>query len=99
MSRMYNDNSSLHRDRSEINRNSLDFTKFEAGILIDHGPNDPQKSEAKLLQLARYEWKCAQAALTQLSSVVEPRVSNILKGFCNANELFGQLYQVKDLGF
>ena len=99
MTRMYNDYSSLHRDRTEINLNSLDFPEFDVDKSIDHGPNGFQKSEAKLLQLARYEQKCAQAALTQLSSMVEPRVSKMLQVFYNANELFGQLYQVKDLGF
>ena len=99
MIRMINDYSSLRRDRAEINLNSLDFPEFGADNAIDHGPNDSPASKAKLLQLAGYEWKCAQAALARLDSLVEPRVSKALKGFCNANELFGQLYQVKDLGF
>ena len=99
MSRMYNDYSSLHRDRTEVNLNSLDFPEFGGGRTIDIDPKDVPRSEAQLLQLAKYEWKCAQAALTQLNSLVEPRVSKVLKGFCNANDLFGQLYRVKDLGF
>ena len=99
MSRMHNDYSSLHRDRTEINLNSLDFPEFGGGRTIDIEPDDVPRSEAQLLQLAKYEWKCAQAALTQLDVLVEPRVSKVLKGFFNANDLFGQLYRVKDLGF
>ena len=99
MSRMYNDYSSLYRDRTENNLNSLDFSEFGRDKTISRGPDDFPASGAKLLQLARYEWKCAQAALAQLNSLVEPRASKALKGFCNACDLFGHLYLVKDLGF
>ena len=99
MSRMYNDYSSLHRDRTEKNLNSLDFPEFGVDKTSHHGLNDFPKPEAKLLKLARYEWNCAQAALTQLSSMVEPRVSKMLQSFFNANDVFAQLYQVKDMGF
>ncbi|KAL8791679.1 MAG: hypothetical protein Q9195_005762 [Heterodermia aff. obscurata] len=99
MSRMYNDYSSLHRDRTEINLNSLDFPEFGMDKAIDDGPQGFPDSKAKLGQLAKYEWQCAQAALTQLNPMVEPRVWKVLKGFCNANDLFRQLYLVKDLGF
>ena len=96
MSSMYNDYSSLYHDRIETKLNSLDSLEFNVDKTIDHRSNDFPDPEAKLLHLARYEWKCAQDALMQLSSAVEPRVSKALKSFCNANYLFGQLYQVKD---
>ena len=81
MARMYNDYSSLDRDRTEVNLNSLNFAEFGVDKPLDHEINGVPKSKAKLLRLAKYVGRCAQAALTQLESMVEPRVSRVLKAF------------------
>lgn len=96
LARMENDIGSVIRDRKEHNLNSVDFPEFDTGI-TEEG-DDLQNRLQQLKRLAAYERGCAKVAFTKLCELgVADEVMKGLKAFCNAVDLFGQIYAMEDL--
>ncbi|KAL8913002.1 MAG: hypothetical protein Q9171_002070 [Xanthocarpia ochracea] len=93
LARMENDIGSVVRDRKENNLNSVDFPEFDTTAKED----DLQGRIEQLKRLAAYERECSKVALANLSELgVNDKVIKGLKAFCNAVDLFGQIYAMED---
>lgn len=98
LARMENDIGSAVRDRKEHNLNSIDFAEFDPGSPPEHGDDDLQARLAHLRRLASYERECSRMALAKLRAVgVGERAMQWLQAFCNAIDLFGQIYATEDI--
>ncbi|KAL9030546.1 MAG: hypothetical protein Q9180_006893 [Flavoplaca navasiana] len=96
LARMENDIGSVIRDRKEHNLNSVGFPEFDTGITEEE--DDLQERLQQLRRLAAYERQCAKVAFARLGeSGVADKVMKGLKAFCNAVDLFGQIYAMEDL--
>lgn len=96
LARMENDIGSVARDRKEHNLNSVDFPEFDTGTTEEE--DDLQKKLEQLKRLAAYERDCAKMAFAKLSELgLHERVVEGLKFFCNAVDLFGEIYAMEDI--
>ncbi|KAL8875879.1 MAG: hypothetical protein Q9198_005827 [Flavoplaca austrocitrina] len=96
LARMENDIGSVIRDRKEHNLNSVDFPEIDTGSMEE--AEDLQDRLQQLNRLAAYERDCAKVAFARLGELgVADKVMKGLKGFCNAVDLFGQIYAMEDL--
>ncbi|KAL8955969.1 MAG: hypothetical protein Q9193_006362, partial [Seirophora villosa] len=92
--RMENDIGSVVRDRKENNLNSVDFPEFDTT-----DQEDVLESRIKQLKrLAAYERECAKNALAKLIQMdVDEQVVRALKAYCNAVDLYGEIYAMQDV--
>ncbi|OTB17444.1 hypothetical protein K445DRAFT_310851 [Daldinia sp. EC12] len=97
--RMYNDYGSLARDTDESNLNSLNFPEF-AGF----AKNEEQQAKAQLMNIAEYERRCLDVALSELENEIlggnggsKGKWMGAIKLFVNVTDLYGQIYVVKDI--
>jgi len=108
MSRMYNDYSSIARDREEKNLNSVNFPEFHSdqkdSISADEDPETKEKSlKMAVLALAGYEKECSRVAAKILEddlrqgSAKEKRTAEAVKLFVSVTELYAEIYVAKDL--
>ncbi|KAI4192653.1 MAG: hypothetical protein LQ348_003080 [Seirophora lacunosa] len=92
--RMENDIGSVIRDRKENNLNSVDFPEFDTTDQED----DLESRIEQLKGLAAYERECAKNALAKLIQMdVDERVVWALKAYCNAVDLYGEIYAMQDV--
>ncbi|MCJ1351255.1 MAG: hypothetical protein MMC33_001239 [Icmadophila ericetorum] len=91
--RMINDWGSVDRDRLEYNLNSVDFYEFSHEG--QHG--DVMKAKIELFQIAKYEQKCLDLALSELEKKSKSHMFNSIKAFCDVTNMYGELYVLKDL--
>jgi len=108
MSRMYNDYSSIARDREERNLNSVNFPEFHTeqkdSISTDENPEVREKSlKVAVLALAGYEKECSRVAAKILEgdlrkgSPKEKRTAEAVRLFVSVTELYAEIYVAKDL--
>ncbi|KAL8900626.1 MAG: hypothetical protein Q9192_000970 [Flavoplaca navasiana] len=96
LARMENEIGSVIRDRKEHSLNSVDFPEFDTGSTEE--AEDLQNRLQQLKRLADYERDCAKVAFARLGELgVADKDMKGLKGFCNAVDLFGQIYAMEDL--
>ena len=91
--RMYNDLSSIARDRAEGNLNSVDFAEFREG----QGQVVDGALEDALLRVAGYERRCRDVAFAELKNVCDGRVYDAVMVMYNIAEMFGQMFLLADL--
>ena len=109
MTRLYNDYSSIARDRAESNLNSVNFPEFHSERAGGAGQTDLSaaselRAKDNLLRLARYERSCVQGsfhALAEASGDIiaasGPRLRNSLALFVGVTNLWADMYVAKDL--
>ena len=109
MTRLYNDYSSIARDRAESNVNSVNFPEFHSERAGGAGQTDlPVTSELRakdnLLRLARYERSCVKGsfqalaeALGDVTAASGPRLQDALALFVGVTNLWADMYVAKDL--
>jgi hypothetical protein len=96
LSRVYNDFGSVQRDQDEGNVNCLDFSEFHNDDK-DPAPCPDASAAHQLLDIARYEKACVDRLINEdLAGVVSEDMLGKLRVFCNAVEIYGQLYVLKD---
>ena len=109
ITRLYNDFSSIVRDRAESNLNSVNFPEFhseraggadQADLLVA----SELRAKDNLLRLARYEKSCVQGsfhalaeALGDVAAASGPRLQDTLALFVGVTNLWADMYVAKDL--
>lgn len=105
MTRLYNDYSSVARDRAEGNLNSVNFPEF----ISDHAETDSSttniESRAKesVLKLAQYERNCTKSAFEALIGALGEdgasgkRLKDSLRVFVGMVDLYADMYVAKDI--
>jgi hypothetical protein len=101
MCRQYNDFGSIARDRLEGNLNSVDFAEFESET-EKQGSVDQKavggKKKAEIFQIAEYERRCLDAALSKLGQCWDADLMSMIKLFVCVTDLYGQIYVARDIG-
>ena len=100
--RQYNDAASLTRDLMEKNLNSVNFPEFnlEADSKAPTEFNSSQWKDSvkkELLEVAEYERACLDKALLDFERLVDPKLGSSVRVFVDVTDLYGQLYQAKDV--
>lgn len=95
MCRMYNDWSSIARDKKEQNLNSINFPEFHNGLSAAKIEETVLKE--RLFRLCNYERKCLDLSMTQLKKVCSEDKAKQVQVFCDVTDLYGQMYMVKDM--
>lgn len=91
--RMFNDYGSLDRDLQEAHMNSLFFPEFGTSS------EDGRDGRNELVRLAQYERKLLSLAFEELENACGtryPRIYQIMRLFYNANEIYTEVYEIRD---
>ena len=91
--RMYNDYGSLRRDRLERNLNSLHFPEFHEAPALE----EDEVLKRRLFQLASYERKSLDLAVSELGLISHERVMRFVRMFVDVTDMYGQIYVEKDI--